>query len=165
MTGSPQLTLKSELQQLPRAVRRLIALDLVCGIFLVTPVFRLETRRPGFELLAIVLFLPYLVACWRLLRSPEAKEGPALAAGMGAIFVLLAALGCAATLEQHDYRRLAYFGALGLTHGLLTGFGYFAFKQGTSKKPAWRVVIRSIIDPLVYYGIVFFIALAALMRS
>jgi hypothetical protein len=46
----------------------------------------------------------------------------------------------------------------------MAGFGYFGFKQVTSKKSAWRVVVRSIIDPVVYYGIVFFIAMGALMH-
>src|SRR6185437_1700278 len=43
---------------------------------LVLPIFQLETRRPGFGLLAAMLFLPYPVVCWRLFVTPEAKEGP-----------------------------------------------------------------------------------------
>jgi hypothetical protein len=139
-------------------------MDLICGTLLVAPLVRVERSTPGFGFLAIVLFLPYLVVCWRLLRQPEAKAGPGLAAGMGAMFVLLAALGCAAAGEQHNYLLLAYFGGLGLTHALMAGFGYFGFKQGTSNKPAGRVVVRSILDPVVYYAVVFFIALGALMH-
>jgi hypothetical protein len=164
MTGSPQLTLKPAPGQAAPVLRRLIAIDLICGTLLVAPLFRPETSTAGLRLLAVMLVLPYLVVCWRLLRIPEAKEGPGLAAGIGAVFVFLAALGCAATVEQHFYLRLAYFCALGLTHGLMAAFGYFGFKQGTSKKPAWRVVVRSIIDPVVYYGIVFFTAVGVLIH-
>ena len=119
-------------------------------------------RAPGFGLLAIVLFLPYLVVCWRVSRTPGTKEGPGLAAGIGLTFVVAAALGCAVTIEQRHYARLGYFAALGLAHGSLAFLAIMAFRNGTSKKPVWRVVVRSVLDPIVYYGIVFFLAIAAL---
>ena len=164
MTSIGPTTVKAAFEQVSPVLRRLIALDLVCGILVVAPFFRSETSTPWFGLLAVMLFLPYLMVCWRLLRNPEAKEGPGLAVGVGAVLVLVAVLGCAVTVEQHEYLHFAYFGALELTHALMTGFGYFAFRQGTSKKPAWRIAVRSIIDPVIYYGIVFFVAVGTLMH-
>jgi hypothetical protein len=72
---------------------------------------------------------------------------------------LIAAVGCALTIDERSYRMLGYFAAMGLLHALLAGFGYIAFRQGTSTKPAWRVAARSLIDPIVYYGIVLFVGL------
>lgn len=162
MTASAPANLKAALDQVSPFLRRLIAVDLVSGILLVVPLLRSETSTPGFAVLAIVLFLPYLVVCWRLLLTPEAKDGPGLAAGIGALFTFLAALGCAVAVEERIYLHLAYFAGLGLAHALLAGLGFAAFRQGTSKKPAWRVALRSLLDPIVYYGIVFIIALGAL---
>ncbi len=162
MTSAGPTTLKAAFNQIPPLLRRLIVLDLIGGILLVAPLLRPETSTPALGFLAVVLFLPYLVVCWRLLVTPETKEGPGLAAGIGALFTFVAALGCAVAEEQRDYLHLAYFAALGLTHGLMAGLAFAAFRQGTSKKPVWRVALRSIIDPVVYYGIVLFLALGAL---
>jgi hypothetical protein len=152
-------TPKDLLEQVSPSIRRLIILDLVCGILLVVPFFRPGMETPGFGLLAIVLLLPYLVVCWRLLRTPETKDGPGLAAGIGALFSFIAALGVAASVEEINSVHVVYFAALGFAHALLVGLGFAAFREGTSKKPAWRVAVRSVVDPVVYYGIVFFIAL------
>lgn len=165
MTSSAPPTLRSVFQQLPLHVRRLIALDVICGILLMLPFFRREMQTPGFGLLAIVLLLPYLVVCWRLFHRPGSKEGPGLAAGIGLVFSLLAPLGVAVSVEGSNSGHMAYFAALGFAHALLVGVGSAAFREGTSTKPSWRVVLRSIIDPVVYYGIVFFLALAGLTRS
>ena len=160
MTTSPSLSPKS--QQIPAVSRRLIAFELVCGILLIAPLLRPGTISPGFAFLAIALFLPYLVVCWRLLHTPGTKEGPGLGAGIGLTFVAVAVLGCAVTFEQRDYLRLGYFAGLGLAHGLMAGSAMQAFRNGTSEKPVWRVAARSVLDPIVYYGIVFFLAIAAL---
>jgi predicted lysophospholipase L1 biosynthesis ABC-type transport system permease subunit len=162
---SPTANPQSVLDQVPVLVRRLIVLDLICGILVVVPFFRPEMESPGFGMLAIVLLLPYLVVCWRLLRSPRAKEGPGLAAGIATLFTLLAALGLAVAVEERRSAHLVYFAGVGIAHALLAGVGFAAFRQGTSAKPAWRVALRSLVDPVVYYGIVFFITLGGLARS
>lgn len=162
MSASPSLSPKSTLRQAPAVLRRLVALDLLCGLLLVVPLLWYVRSALGFGLLGIVLFLPYLVACWRLLRTPGTKEGPGLAAGIGLTFVVLAALGCAVTVEQRDYLRLGYFAGLALAQGFMALLAIMAFRNGTSNKPVWRVVARSVLDPIVYYGIVFFLAIAAL---
>jgi hypothetical protein len=159
MSASPSLSPTSAVSA---ALRRLIAFDLVCGILLIAPLLRPGTSSPGFAFLAIALFLPYLVVCRRLLRTPGTKEGPGLGAGIGLTFVVVAVLGCAVTIEQRDYLRLGYFAGLGLAHGFMALQAMPAFRNGTSKKPVWRVVARSVLDPIVYYGIVFFLAIAAL---
>lgn len=159
MSASPSL---SPTSAVPALLRRLIAFNLVCGILLIAPLLRPGTRSPGFAFLAIVLCLPYLVACSRLLRTPRTKQGPGLAAGIGTMFVVIAALGCAVTFEQRDYLRLGYCAGLGLAHGFMAGSAMQAFRKGTSEKPVWRVAARSVLDPIVYYGIVFFLAIAAL---
>jgi hypothetical protein len=143
----------------------LLPLVLLCGVLVLSPLFLSARSTPGLAVLALALFLPYLVVCWRLLRTPGAKEGPGLAAGIGLTFAVVAAVGCALTIEEGSYLKLVYFAALALLHALIARFGYIAFKQGTSKKPAWRVAVRSLIDPLVYYGIVFFLALGALTHD
>jgi hypothetical protein len=155
-------TLKAALNELPHLLRRLIVFDLISGILLVVPLLRPQSSTPALGLLAVVLFLPYLVVCWRVAVTPETKDGPGLAVGIGTLFTFAAALGCAVAVEQRDYLHLAYFGALGLTHGLMAGLGFAAFRQGTSKRPVWRVVLRSVVDPIVYYGIVLVLALGAL---
>ena len=162
MTTSPSLSSEPAVQQVPAILQRLIAFALVCGILLIAPLLRPETITPGLGLLAIVLLLPYLVVSWRLLRTPGTKEGPGLAAGIGLTFVVVAVLGCAVTLEQRNYLQLGYFAGLGLAHGLMAGLAMAAFRNAKSKKPVWRVVARSVLDPIVYYGIVFFLAIAAL---
>jgi len=162
MSTSPSLSPKSSLLRAPAVLRRLIALDLFCGLLLIAPLLRPGTSTPGFWFLAIVLFLPYLVVCWRLSRTPGTKEGPGLAAGIGLTFVVLAALGCAVTLEQRDYLRLGYFAGLGLAHGFMALLAIKAFRNGIANKPVWRLVARSVLDPIVYYGIVFSLAIAAL---
>ncbi len=162
MTSTGPTTLKAAFNQLPHLLRRLILFDLISGVLLVLPLLRLQSSTPALGLLAIVLFLPYLVVCWRVAVTPETKDGPGLAAGIGALFTFVAALGCAVAVEQKDYAHLAYFAGLGLTHGLMAGLGFPAFQQGQSKKPVWRVVLRSVVDPIVYYGIVLFLTLGAL---
>jgi len=137
----------------------LLAVVLLSGIVVVSPFFMPGRNTPGLIVLALALFLPYLVVCWRLLRMPRAKEEPGLAAGIAVIFVVIAAVGCALTIEQRNYLKLGYFAALGFLHGLLAVAGFVAFRQGTSKKPVWRVTVRSLIEPIVYYGIVIFIGL------
>ncbi|MGE5325229.1 MAG: hypothetical protein ACM3SW_20340 [Actinomycetota bacterium] len=165
MSTSPSLSPQSSLRQVPSALRRLIALDLLCGLLLIPPLLRPGTSTPGLGFLAIVLFLPYVVVCWRLSRTPGTKEGPGLAAGIGLTFVAVAVLGCAVTIEQRDYLRLGYSAGLGLAHGFMALLAMTAFRNGTSKKPVWRVVARSVLDPIVYYGIVFFLAIAALSHQ
>lgn len=162
MSTSPSLSPNSTLQQAPVPLHRLIVLGFVCGLLLIAPLLGPGITKPGFWFLAIVLFLPYLVVCWRLSRTPGTKEGPGLAAGIGLTFVVIAALGCALTIEQRDYLRLGYFAGLALAHGFMAFLAITAFRDGTSKKPVWRVVARSVLDPIVYYGIVFFLAIAAL---
>ena len=144
----------------PKGVHSLLLpLVLLSGILVVSP-FSLPGRNtPGVDIFALALFLPYLVVCWRLWRAPGSKEGPGLAAGIGLTFAVIAAAGCALTIGEPSYRKLGYFAALGLLHALLVGMGFMAFRQGTSKKPAWRVAVRSVVDPIVYYGIVFFVGL------
>lgn len=163
MTGNPPATSKTTLaEQVPPILRPLIALNLASGLLLIMPLLLPDRNTPAFGLLAIVLLLPYLMVWWRLLRTPGTKEGPGLAVGIGALFTVLAALGCAVGVEQRDYLHLAYFVGLGLAHALLAGLGFAAFWQGASRKPVWRVALRSFVDPVVYYGIVFFLALGAL---
>lgn len=162
MSTSPSLSPKSALLQVPAVLRQLIALDLLCGLLLVAPLLWYVRSTPGFWFLAIVLFLPYVVVCRRLLRAPGSKEGPGLAAGIALTFVLLPVLGCAVTIEVRDYLRLGYFAGLGLAHGFMALPAITAFRNGTSKKPVWRVVARSVVDPIVYYGIVLFLAIAVL---
>jgi hypothetical protein len=149
-------------QQSRRVPGRLLPLVLLCGVLVVSPLFLSARSTTGLAILAIALFLPYLVVCWRLVRTPGTKDGPGLAAGIAVIFAVVAAVGCALTIEEGSYLKLGYFAALGLLHALMAGFGYIAFRHGTSMKPGWRVAVRSFIDPLVYYGIVFLLALGAL---
>lgn len=162
MSTSPSLTPKSALRQVPAPLHRLIVLGFICGLLLIAPLLRPGISAPGFWFLAIVLFLPYVVVCRRLLRTPGTKEGPGLAAGIALTFVLLAVLGCAVTIEERNYLRLGYFAGLGLAHGFMAFPAITAFRKGTSNKPVWRVVARSVVDPIVYYGIIFFLAIAAL---
>ena len=145
----------------PRSSRMLVFITLLSGMLVVAPLFALGKITPGFSLLAIILFLPYVVVCWRLLRMPGTKEGPGLAFGIGLTFILLGSLVCAVNVDQRDYLRLAYSCALVAVHVLLAAPGIVRFREGTSKKPAWRVMVRSIVDPVAYYGIVLFLALGA----
>jgi hypothetical protein len=144
-----------------RTSKLLLAVTLMGGTLVVAPLFAVGKVTPGFSLLALILFLPYVVVCWRLLRTPGVKEGPGLAFGIAFTFILLGSSICAVNFEQRDYLRLAYSSAVGGVHVVLAGLGIAAFRQGTSKKPGWRVMLRSIVDPVVYYGIVFFLALGA----
>jgi hypothetical protein len=148
-------------QQSAGSSKLLLAITLLGGILVVAPLFMLGKITPGFSLLAVILFLPYMVVCWRLMRTPGAKEGPGLAFGIAFTFIWLGFLICAVNFEQRDYLRLAYTAAVVGIHVVLAGLGIAAFRQGTSKKPGWRVMARSIVDPIVYYGIVFFLALGA----
>ena len=68
----------------------LLTLVLLSGILVVSPFFRPGSQTPGLAILAFALFLPYLVVCWRLLRTPGAKDGPGLAAGIGLTFAVIA---------------------------------------------------------------------------
>jgi peptidoglycan/LPS O-acetylase OafA/YrhL len=140
----------------------LLPLVLLSGILLIAPFFLPGVNTLSLTIVAVALFLPHLVVGWRLLRAPVSKEGPGLAAGVAVIFVVIAAVGCALTIDEGSYLKLGYFAALGLLHALLVAIGFMAFRQGTSKKPAWRVAVRSVVDPIVYYGIVIFLGLAAL---
>jgi len=146
----------------PKGAQSLLLVVLLCGVLVVSPLFLSARSTTGLAILAIALFLPYLVVCWRLVRTPGTKDGPGLAAGIAVIFAVVAAVGCALTIEEGRYLKLGYFATLGLLHALLAVLGFVAFQKGTSKKPAWRVAVRSLIDPLVYYGIVFFLAFGAL---
>jgi len=148
----------------PKGAQSLLLVVLLCGVLVVSPLFLSARSTTGLAILAIALFLPYLVVCWRLVRTPGTKDGPGLAAGIAVIFAVVAAVGCALTIEEGRYLKLGYFATLGLLHALLAVLGFVAFQKGTSKKPAWRVAVRSLIDPLVYYGIVFFLALGALVH-
>jgi hypothetical protein len=144
----------------PTAVQRLLLpLVLLSGILVISPFFLPAVNTLSLTIVAVALFLPYLVVCSRLLRTPGSKEGPGLAAGIAVIFAVIAVVGCALTFEERSYRMLGYFAALGLLHALLAWRGFVAFRQGTSKKPPWRVALRSLVDPIVYYGIVFFVGL------
>lgn len=148
-------------EEVARVSRVLVAIAVPAGILVVAPLFVTGKITPGFSLLALILFLPYVVVCWRLLRTPGTKEGPGLACGIAFTFNLLGFLICAVNLEQRDYLRLAYSGAVVGVHVVLAGLAIAAFRHGTSKKRAWRVMLRSIVDPVIYYGIVFFLALGA----
>lgn len=159
--AQPAITGQMIPQQPARTSKLLLAITLLGGILVVAPLFALGKITPGFSLLALVLFLPYVVVCWRLLRMPGAKEGPGLAFGIAFTFIWLGVLICALNFEQRDYLRLAYSSAVVGVHVVLAGLSIAAFRQGTSKKPGWRVMARSIVDPIVYYGIVFFLALGA----
>src|SRR5690242_4590895 len=77
----------------------LLPLVLLCGVLVVSPLFLSSRSTPGLAILAIALFLPYLVVCWRLVRTPGTKDGPGLAAGIAVIFAVVAAVGCALTIE------------------------------------------------------------------
>jgi len=144
----------------PKGVQSLLLpLVVLSGILVVSPFFLPGINTLSLTIVAVALFLPYLVVCWRLLRTPGTKEGPGLAAGIAVIFVVIAAMGCAITIDERSYRMLGYFAAVGLLHALLVGMGFVAFRQGTSKKPVWRVAVRSLIDPIVYYGSVIFVGL------
>lgn len=159
--AQPAMAGESKSLQTVAVSRTLLALTLVGGILVVAPLFVLGGITPGFAVLALILFLPYSVVCWRLLRTPATKEGPGLASGIAFTFILLGSLICAVNIEQKDYLHLAYFSALVAAHALLAGLSIKLFRQGKSIKPGWRVMVRSIVDPVVYYGIVFFLALGA----
>jgi hypothetical protein len=162
MIDAAQPAITGQIPQQPaRTAKLLVAVTLLGGILIVAPLFALGKITPGFSLLALILFLPYVVVCWRLLRMPGAQEGPGLAFGIAFTFIWLGFLICALNFEQRDYLRLAYSSAVVGVHVVLAGLGIAAFRQGTSKKPGWRVMARSIVDPIVYYGIVFFLALGA----
>jgi hypothetical protein len=144
-----------------RPSRLLVSMTLLGGMLVAAPLFAIGKITPGFSLLALLLFLPYLVVCWRLLRTPGTKEGPGLAFGIGLTFTLLGLLVCAVNVEQRDYLRLAYFCGLVASHVLIAALGITRFRQATSSKPGWRVLVRSIVDPVAYYSIVLFLALGA----
>lgn len=142
--------------------RMLFLLTALGGSLLVAPLFGMGKVQPWFVVLALVLLMPYAVVGWRLLRTPRAKEGPGLALGIGLTIALPALLPLASVIGgRSDYPRMAYFSALVLIHLLLIAFAIPAFRRGTSSKPVWRVLLRSILDPAVYYGIVFFLAAGA----
>lgn len=145
----------------PRPSRLLVSITLLGGIFVVAPLFAMGEITPGFALLALILFLPYTIVCWRLLRMPGTKDGPGLAFGVGFTFTLLGALVCVLNIEQRDYLHLVYFCGLVAVHVVLAALGIALFREGTSKKPGWRVMVRSLVDPVAYYGIVFFLTMGA----
>lgn len=152
----PDATVIKTAAQAPPTLLILAALG---GTIVVAPLFVLGKLTPWFAVLGLVLLLPYVVVGWRLLRTPQAKEGPGLAFGIGLTFVPPGLLLLATVISEHpDYPRLAYFSTLVLVHLLLIGFAVPAFRRGTSDKPAWRVLLRSILDPVVYFGIVLLLA-------
>ncbi len=117
----------------PKGVQTLLfSLVLLSGILVVSPFFLPGINTLSLTIVAVALFLPYVVVCWRLLRTPGTKEGPGLAAGIAGIFTVIAVVGCAFTIDERSYRLLGYFAAMGLLHALLVGMGFVAFRQGTS---------------------------------
>jgi hypothetical protein len=141
--------------------RMLLAITILGGATIAVPLLLLGKATPWIIVLDLILLLPYLVVGWRLQRTPLAKDGPALAMGIGAVFTILGLLLLEIGIEEHDPWHEAYFSALAAIHALLIALAIPAFRRGTSNKPAWRILLRSFIDPIVYYGIVFFIAAGA----
>lgn len=149
----------------PPAQRMLLLLTALGGAIVVAPLFAMTRTQPWFAVLAVILLLPYALVGWRLLRAPQAKEGPGLAIGIGLTFVPPGLLLLATVISgRPDYRRLAYFSVLVMVHLLLIAFAISPFRRGTSNKPAWRVLARSILDPVVYFGIVLLLAAGAHLR-
>lgn len=51
----------------------LVPFTLLSGILVVAPLFALGKITLAFSALALIVFLPYVVVCWRLLRMPGGK--------------------------------------------------------------------------------------------
>lgn len=149
----------------PQELRLILLLAALGGTIVVAPLFLGSKSQPWLAVLALVLLLPYVLLGWRLLRTPQAKEGPGLAIGIGLTFVPPGLLLLATVLSgRPDYLRLAYFSALVIVHLLLIAFAISPFRRGTSNKPAWRVLARSILEPVIYFGIVLLLAAGARLR-
>lgn len=149
----------------PQELRLLLLLTALGGAIVVTPLFAMTKIQPWLAAFALILLLPYTLVGWRLLRTPQAKEGPGLAIGIGLTFVPPGLLLLATVISgRPDYRRLAYFSSLVIVHLLLIAFAISPFRRGTSNKPVWRVLARSILEPVVYFGIVLLIAAGARLR-
>ena len=148
-----------------QAPRLLLLLTALGGAIIAAPLLVHGKDEPWFVVLALVLLLPYVVVAWRLLRTPLAKEGPGLALGIGLMFVPSGLLLLATVLSgRPDYPRAAYFSALVILHLLLIAVAVPAFRRGTSRKSTVRVLVRSIVDPAVYFGIVMLLAAGAHLR-
>lgn len=163
MTDNRQMLANAASSKPPvSGTRALLLLTALAGAIVVSPLIVMGKVQPWLAVLGLVMLLPYIVVGWRLLRTPQAKEGPGLAFGIALMFVPSGLLLLSSVIGEHpDYRRLTYFSALVLVHLLLIGFALPAFRSGTSDKPAWRVLLRSILDPAVYFAIVLLLAAGA----
>jgi hypothetical protein len=165
MADNTQFAAEAANGSFAQAPRLLLLLTALGGAIVAAPLLVQGKDQPWFVVLALVMLLPYVVVGWRLLRTPMAKEGPGLALGIGLMFVPPGLLLLATVLSgQPDYLRAAYFSILVIVHVLLIAVAVPAFRQGTSRKPAWRVLIRSIVDPAVYFGVVMLLVAGAHLR-
>jgi hypothetical protein len=158
----------------PIARGRLLALVATGAALLVVPFFALGPPTAGSAILAVFLVLPHALTAARLLRRPEAREGPGLALGIGLSLCVIGVFLCAVAIHQlstalpgtrePELLRLAYALVLVVSQALTVTFGAIAFRRGVSKKPAWRVLARSIVDPVAYYGLMTLIMIGTFGR-
>ena len=112
-----------------------------------------DTLIPTLTVCGFMLSLPYVVIVLRLVRAPGRKEGPGLAVGVATTIALAGILVVAAEMAKWEYRIALYVSCVLLLHFLTIGFGVAAFRRSTSDKSTWRIVVRSVIDPIAYFGI------------
>jgi hypothetical protein len=107
---------------------------------------------------AFMVAVPYTFVLWRCMRKRE-RSGPALAMGIslviGGVAVILI------LLSTHHFRDLVLWSVLLACHAGMCVLALIAFRAGSSEKPVWRLLVRGFVDPIVYYGFVFFVFAAA----
>ena len=116
---------------------------------------------PWFVAGAVIGLLPYGIVAWKARWRPADRSAYALALGICAVMLGLGLLLLAMMLEDSrgvNWENVAYALGLLLAHVIALRFAVIEFRSRPSQKPAWRLLVRGFIDPLVYYGMFLFLA-------
>ncbi len=119
--------------------------------------------EPLAPFLIVLLLLPLLLILWRLRKTPR-KNGLALALGTGGLLFLAAASVLFGLWGSNFvvWQALFWLALFTVVQGVLAASAIVAFAGIGYVKGDWKLLVRGVVDPLVYYAVVGILSAAAL---
>lgn len=124
-------------------------------------------ENPVVLCLIVPFSIPFCMILWRIRRGPR-KAGLALAMGAGGILCVGAGVGLYLLTIMSDWsdptwwRVLAFLGLSAPLQAILAGSAFATYKKVGFAKGDWKLLVRGVVDPVVYLGVIGIVLAAAI---